>query len=177
MTRKLRVFLDTNIIIESFRIGCWNEICERHSIETVEKCVEEAMTGDQCDPQRVDVDSNQLNSRISVIHQVTTEMRLRFLEKHPNGEGLDDGELHLLAFLSANDLFENAIVLLSTADRAAIVVAAEMVSNTNGLDSLVSLEYIAGLSGVSQRKSKMMKKHYLKEWLSDVKTSLQMRHI
>jgi len=28
---KERVFLDTNVIIESFRIGCWTAICARHN--------------------------------------------------------------------------------------------------------------------------------------------------
>lgn len=179
MNSKPRVFLDTNIIIEAFRIGCWNEICEHCSIETVEKCIEEAMTGDQCDPQRVNIDGNQLNSRISAVYPVSISMRMQFLEKYPNGEGLDDGELYLLAYLSANNLFEDAdaMVLLSTADRAAIVVAADLVGDPNGLDLLVSLECIAGRSGVSQRKCRMMKKHYLKEWLNTVKTELLMRHI
>ncbi|MBO4123014.1 hypothetical protein J5T34_19995 [Cupriavidus gilardii] len=43
---KVRVFVDTNIILEAFRTGCWAAICERYAIETVEKCVEEALTGD-----------------------------------------------------------------------------------------------------------------------------------
>ncbi len=43
--QKIRVFADTNVILEAFRTGCWTAIASRFAIETVEKCVEEALTG------------------------------------------------------------------------------------------------------------------------------------
>jgi hypothetical protein len=33
---KARVFVDTNIILEAFRTGCWTSICEQYAVETVE---------------------------------------------------------------------------------------------------------------------------------------------
>ena len=44
--------LDTNVIIESFRTGCWSASCEHYAIETVEKCIEEVMTDDPADLRR-----------------------------------------------------------------------------------------------------------------------------
>ena len=40
---KIRVFADTNVILESFRTGCWTAISNHFAIETVEKCVEETL--------------------------------------------------------------------------------------------------------------------------------------
>jgi len=40
-----RVFVDTNVIIEAHRVGCWNALCGSFSIETVEKCLQEATSG------------------------------------------------------------------------------------------------------------------------------------
>ena len=40
---KIRVFADTNVILESFRTGCWTAISSQFAVETVEKCVEETL--------------------------------------------------------------------------------------------------------------------------------------
>ncbi len=45
-----RVFFDTNVIIEAFRVDCWNAICGTFVVETVEKCVEETLSGNPSDP-------------------------------------------------------------------------------------------------------------------------------
>ena len=37
---KIRVFLDTNVILEAIRIKLWTTICDKYAIETVEKCIE-----------------------------------------------------------------------------------------------------------------------------------------
>lgn len=42
-----RVFVDTNVIVEAFRIGCWSTISNRYAIETVEKCAAETQSGDR----------------------------------------------------------------------------------------------------------------------------------
>ncbi len=52
---KIRVFADTNVILESFRTGCWTAISNHFSIETVEKCVEETLTGNPGDSRHVAV--------------------------------------------------------------------------------------------------------------------------
>lgn len=57
---KTRVFVDTNVILEANRVGCWTSICNRYSVETVEKCIEEVLTGNPDDPNRVHVDRDTL---------------------------------------------------------------------------------------------------------------------
>jgi hypothetical protein len=36
---KLRVLVDTCVIIEAFRVNCWKALCNHFSVETVECCV------------------------------------------------------------------------------------------------------------------------------------------
>jgi len=46
----------------------------------------------------------------------------------PQAQGLDDGELHLLAYLHSQKVLENVQVLLSTADKAAVAVPGQLSS-------------------------------------------------
>ena len=57
---KTRVFIDTNIIIEAFRTGCWTSICNKFDVETVDKYVKEALTGKSDDHARVHIDRDVL---------------------------------------------------------------------------------------------------------------------
>lgn len=52
---QVRVFADTNVILEAFRSQCWTAITTYFAIETVEKCVEETLTGYPTDPRHVAV--------------------------------------------------------------------------------------------------------------------------
>lgn len=52
---QVRVFADTNVILEAFRTRCWTAITTHFAVETVEKCVEETLTGDPTDPRHVAV--------------------------------------------------------------------------------------------------------------------------
>lgn len=67
---RVRVFVDTNVILEAFRVGCWSSLATTFSIETVEKCVEEALTGDPTDPRHVAVDRDVLVAGLSARHPV-----------------------------------------------------------------------------------------------------------
>ena len=46
MQRGQVVLVDTNIIIEAVRVNCWGALTAHFSVETVEKCCEEARTGE-----------------------------------------------------------------------------------------------------------------------------------
>ena len=71
---KTRVFIDTNIIIEAFRTGCWTAICNKFDIETVDKCIEEALTGNHDDPGHVHIDSDALVEGLAGRHQVGNQI-------------------------------------------------------------------------------------------------------
>jgi hypothetical protein len=167
---KERVFVDTNVIIESFRSGCWTAICEHHAIETVEKCIEEAMTGDAADPRYVPVDPQVLHAGLAARHPVPKLDVATLALKFPQSQGLDDGELHLLAWLHRQGLSEDVTVMLSTADKAAIVVAGLL----GWLDILISLESLANRSGVTRAQVDGLAGHYRARWLDEIKVKVRL---
>lgn len=167
---KTRVFIDTNIIIESFRTECWTAICNQFAIETVEKCVEEALTGDPSDPERIEIDRDTLLEGLAGKHQVERQEIAKLVLTYPTCQGLDDGELHLLAWLHAKGLLPDALVLVSTADKAAIVAS----GNIGWLDSLTSLERLAHESGVTHGQLDALARHYRTEWLDEIRVKVRL---
>lgn len=91
---KIRVFADTNVILESFRTGCWTAICNHFAIETVEKCVEETLTGNPGDPRHVAVPPAELKAGLVAQHQVTRKELATLVLSNPSCSTLDDGEKH-----------------------------------------------------------------------------------
>ena len=69
--QKTRVFADTNVILEAFRTNCWKAISSHFAIETVEKCVEETLTGNPGDPRHISVPPADLNAGLAAQHPVT----------------------------------------------------------------------------------------------------------
>jgi len=167
---KERVFVDTNVIIESFRTGCWTAVCEHYSIETVEKCVEEAMTGDTANPRYVPVDPDVLNAGLAARHEVEDLDIATFVFQFPQAEGLDDGELQLLAYLHRHGGPEHAGVALSTADKAAVVLAGQL----GWLDFVVCLESLARRSGVTRAQVAGLASQHRAGWLEEVKVKIRL---
>jgi len=167
---KTRVFIDTNIIIEAFRTGCWTAICNKFAIETVDKCVEEALTGNPDDPARIHIDRDALLEGLAGRHQVGKLELANLVLSHPSCHGLDDGELHLLAWLHAQGLLPNALILVSTADKAAIVAT----GNIGWLDSLTSLEHLANESGVTHGQINSLARHYRAGWLDEIRIKIRL---
>lgn len=167
---KRRVFIDTNIILEAFRTGCWTAICNSFAIETVDKCVEEALTGDPADPGHVHIDREMLVGGLAGRHAVGKRERAALVLSHPECQGLDDGELHLLAWLHAHGLLPDALVLVSTADKAAIVATGRL----GWLDSLTSLEHLVQQSGVAQVQVDSLARHYRTGWLDEIKVKVRL---
>jgi len=167
---KERVFVDTNVIIESFRIGCWTAVCEHYAVETVEKCVEEAMTGDETDPRYVPVDAHILDAGLAARHAVRKLDIATLMLDFRQAEGLDDGERHLLAHLYAQGGPDAARIMLSTADKAAVVLAGQL----EWLDFLVCLESLANQSGVTRGQVEALARQYRARWLDDVRTKIRL---
>jgi hypothetical protein len=161
---KARAFVDTNIILEAFRTGCWTAICEQYAVETVEKCIEEALTGDPSDPRRIPVDQETLVSGLAGRHPVSRRERAELVLAYPHCQALDDGEQHLLAWLHANGLLPDALILLSTADKATIVATGRL----GWIESLTSLEHLAKSSGVTRQQVDSLAKHYRAGWLDEI---------
>ena len=167
---KNRVFADTNVILESFRTGCWTAISSHFAIETVQKCVEETLTGNPGDPRHVTVPPADLRAGLAGEHPVTRKELASLVLAHPSCGTLDDGEKHLLAWLLANKLLPSAVIVVTTADKAALVAS----HGLGWLDCAVSLEDLARKAGVGRANLEALALQYREDWLSSIKTKIRM---
>lgn len=167
---KTRVFADTNVIIEAFRSGCWTAISSHFAIETVEKCIEETLTGNLGDPRHISVPSADLNAGLAGRHPVTRKELASLVLAHPSCGTLDDGEKHLLAWLFANKLLPSAITVVTTADKAALVA----LHGLGWLDCAVSLEDLTRKAGVARTNLDAFALQYRQDWLSRIKTKIRL---
>lgn len=168
---RTRVFVDTNIILEAFRTNCWTAICQAYAIETVEKCIEETLTGNPNNSAHISVDRDKLVGELSNNpHKITKQNRVEILLHYPHCQGLDDGELHLFASLRSQKLFPNPLISISTADKAAIVAAEKL----GWIENVVSLEQLIRNSGVSRNQRNSLRENYKTTWLNEVKTKIQL---
>jgi hypothetical protein len=159
------VLVDTNIIIEAFRTGCWTAVAAHFPLETVEKCYEEALTGDPLRPGYVRVDANELRSGLSKRHAVSEGERIRLAVQVSNISSLHAGERDLFAHALARTDAWNA----SCSDRAAVNTALDL----SWEERLVTLEDLARKSGVNPE----LKYHFTERWLSEVRTTYKMEHL
>jgi hypothetical protein len=160
---KQRVLVDTNVIIEAHRTGCWNTIANYFALETVQKVIEETQTGAQNRPSGTHIDEAKLRASMKHVATVTDEMRAKFHQAFPQVL-LDDGERDLLVYAGTIPVAE--IWLLNSPDMAAVRHA----HSRAWLDRLVSLEILnAHLKG---KLAATLKDNYSEEWLSIRRTRL-----
>lgn len=140
------VLVDTNIIIECVRVGCWGALRAHFSVETVEKCCEEARTGDLRRPGYVAVEEKALREKLKV-HQVTQQALATLVVRDPDSRRLDAGELHLWAHaLTRADTW-----IASCCDNAAVQAAVRL----GWEDRLKSLEELARAAGANPAAGKL----------------------
>ncbi len=166
--QKIRVFVDTNVIIESFRTGCWAAICNHFAIETVAKCVEETLSGDPNAARHVAVLPAELKSGIASLHPVSRKELITLTLNNPLCDVLDDGEKHLFAWLFANKLLPSNVIVVTTADKAALKAS----NGLGWLDYMCSLECLARKAGASQASLAGLASQYRNSWLSSTKTKI-----
>lgn len=151
------VLVDTNIIIEAFRVRCWKALTAYYRVETVEKCYEEALTGDRLRPGYVEVDRVALKEKL-VIHRVTSIELASLALTCPDADALDAGERHLFAHAHGRpDAW-----IATCADRAAVRIAFTL----DWKERLYSLEVLSKPTGAKPA----LKRHFTEEWLSEVRT-------
>jgi hypothetical protein len=167
---KIRVFADTNVILESFRTGCWTAISNHFAIETIEKCVEETLTGNPGDPRHVAVPPSDLNAGLAARHSVNRKELATLVLSNPSCSTLDDGEKHLFAWLFANKLLPSQVIVVTTADKAALVAS----NGLGWMDSMTSLEDLARKGGVGRVNLDALALQYRDDWLSSIKTKIRL---
>lgn len=152
------VYVDTNVIIEATRIGCWKAILNRFEIHTVEEVRREALHIPKNPKSYIPIDPELIANQVKVAKVEEAEI-LRASLKSPGITALDPGERDLLAHLTGRPA---DVWLLTTADRAAVKTACQL-----GLDSkLVSLEQLATECGLKPK----LKDWFTKNWLSKTRT-------
>jgi hypothetical protein len=130
--------VDTNIIIEAVRAGCWTAVKAHFGVHTVEKCREEARTGDVYRSDYVKVDEAALRDRVEA-HSVSENELAALSVRDPEAAGLDPGERHLWAHaLGRRDAW-----IAACCDQGALNAAVRL----GWRDRLVSLEELASAAG------------------------------
>lgn len=165
---KTRIFVDTNVILEAIRTKFWTTICDRYAIETVEKCVEEALTGNPDSQNYISVQPEILKKGLAARHTVSKRNIAGLILSHPECQGLDDGELHLLAWLHDQSIPPNDHLFISTADKAAI----RATNNLGWMTALITLEELLQKSGVTKSQIDILRPHFRIPWLSSLKTKI-----
>jgi len=162
-----RVLVDTMVVIEAHRMGCWNALAHYFSLETVEQCVIECATGYRRRKGYVQIDQQQLISKIKV-HGVTEALRAALLVADPGAAAIDSGEKDLLSYALTQP---DALVLCSP-DKATVNSTYRLKFSGNTLfDRLVALEELALEAGF--RKQGYGENH-TKQWLTTYKTKVQL---
>jgi hypothetical protein len=155
------VLVDTNIMIEAVRAGCWSAIRAHFSVHTVEKCREEARTGDVYRSDYVKVDEAALRERVEA-HAVSDAELATLGVKDPESMHLDPGERHLWAHaLGRRDAW-----IAACCDQGALNAAVRL----GWRDRVVSLEELAGAAG-ARNALKRLKPQFgaarLAKWRTD----------
>ncbi|MDA3934204.1 MAG: hypothetical protein PF630_07770 [Gammaproteobacteria bacterium] len=140
LQRGERILVDTNVIIEAHRVGCWNAMVSQFKLITVEKVIEETQTGHQNRLPEQNINEAELRAGF---HQISTVTRtqLATIDLDYVDHGLDDGEHHLVALAAT---LEDAMWLLNSPDKGTI----RFCSRAGWLDRLTSLEAMADAHGL-----------------------------
>jgi hypothetical protein len=148
------LLVDTNVILECWRVGAWGALSGGYQVETVEDCVTETQTGFQNRRAEETVDAAVLRNSLACAPHAVTSLQLAALELVIAGIQLDPGERSLWAH--ARDRTDAWV--LSGPDRASLRVGLRL-----GLrDRLVALETL--LSDAGHRPRTILKKNYTAAW-------------
>lgn len=155
------VLVDTNIIIEAVRTRCWSAVRAHFSVATVDRCCEEARTGQRHRPGYVPIEEADLRERLAS-HAVGKEELVALVLADAEAFRLDIGERELWAHaLGRGDAW-----LASCCDRAAVNAAVRL----GWEDRLVSLEELAETAG-SKRAAQAMKDQFSRRRLAEWRTA------
>lgn len=156
-----RILVDTNVVIEAVRTGCWNALTGGLTVDSVAECRREALAGSaETISDYVIVGTEDLN-RMHTVHEVVPSVRAAFKLAYAEADALDAGEHDLLAH--AHDDATGAWRVCSP-DKAAIRAAVRLGHG----DRLVSLEEL--VSNVGARPHPDLRVQFTSGWLSSFRT-------
>lgn len=159
------VLVDTNVIVEAWRVDAWRALCGGYRLETVEECVIETQTGFQNRRPEQQIDRQALLAGLKAVHQVADAERAAALVRDGEIAMLDEGEKALWAHALARS---DAWVLCGP-DKASMRIGVRL----NLRDRLVALEGLLDDAGF--RPKTPLKGAYRQDWLSRTLVELAQR--
>jgi hypothetical protein len=148
------LLVDTNVILECWRIGAWGALSGGYPVETVEDCVTETQTGFQNRRAEEAVDATTLRTSLAHAPHPVTALQLAALDLAAAGIQLDPGERSLWAHaLERQDAW-----VVCGPDRASLRVGVRL----GFRDRLVALETL--LTDAGYRPRTALKRNYTAAW-------------
>jgi hypothetical protein len=150
------VLVDTNVILECWRVGAWRALSSGYRVETAEDCVTETQTGYQRRRAEQQIDAAALQKSLAVVHRPAMREFAVLAIEAPDIV-LDVGERALWAHaLSRDDDW-----LLCGPDKASLRFGVRL-----GLrERLVALEAL--LDAVGYRAKDALRSAYTTAWLAN----------
>jgi hypothetical protein len=149
------VLVDTNIILECWRVGAWRALAGGYAVETVEDCVTETQTGFQRRRTEQRIDGTALQQSLAQVHEVTPAHLAAAIVRDEQISFLDLGERSLWAHaLTRTDAW-----VLCGPDRASLRFGIRL----GFRDRLVALERL--LRDVGHRPREALRPAYSARWL------------
>jgi hypothetical protein len=91
------VLVDTNVILECWRVDAWKALVGEYGVETVEDCVIETQTGFQRRRAEQQIDHAHLLASLTAVHKVGDKEHAAAAVRDPLFSFLDLGERSLWA--------------------------------------------------------------------------------
>ncbi|NUL18085.1 hypothetical protein HUN27_14645 [Agrobacterium tumefaciens] len=156
------VLVDTNVIIECWRVSAWKALCGGYTVETVGDCFIETQTGYQQRRPEEQIDSDVLTKTLAAVYAVHDVDRSEAVTKDPSIAYLDAGERALWSHaISRKDAW-----VLCGPDKASLRIGIRL-----GLrDRLMSLERLLGDVGFKPRLD--LRTPYTQRWLDQALAQL-----
>ena len=148
------VLVDTNVILECWRVSAWQALTGGYRVETVEDCVIETQTGFQRRRAAQQIDKSRLLASLAAVHAVGDQELAAAAVRDPLFSSLDIGERSLWAHaLTRSDAW-----VLCGPDKASLRLGVRL-----GLrNRLVALETL--LSAVGYRPKEPLRNNYTGKW-------------
>lgn len=149
------VLVDTNVILESYRIGAWRALSGGYPVETVEDCITETQTGFQRRRPEQMIDPAELRASMAAVHGVT-DRELASVALKASDIALDTGERSLWA----HALIRTDGWVLCGPDKASLRFGVRL----GFRDRLFALEQLFDAAGY--RPKQPLKTAYTSNWLA-----------
>jgi hypothetical protein len=150
------VLVDTNVVLECWRVGAWKALTSGYAVETVEDCVIETQTGYQRRRTEQQIDRAALQASLAAVHRVSDSERAAAAVRDALFSYLDVGEQSLWAHALARS---DAWVLCGP-DKASLRFGVRL----GFRDRLVALENL--LHDVGYRPPTALRTNYTSGWLA-----------